>query len=222
MARGELRAVVCTSTLDLGIDWGAVDLVIQLAAPKGSSRLVQRIGRANHRLDEPSRAILVPASRFEMLECQAAVEAVAENALDGEPERTGALDVLAQHVMGCACSEPFDMQALYDEVRRAAPYADLSWEDWERVVDFVSTGGYALKSYDRYRRIVRNRDGLWRVRNEETARRHRMNVGAIVTAQTLSLRLPGRRGSGKKIGEAEEWFFEQMTPGDTFEFGGEV
>jgi ATP-dependent helicase Lhr and Lhr-like helicase len=222
MAKGELRAVVCTSTLDLGIDWGAVDLVIQLAAPKGSSRLVQRIGRANHRLDEASRAILVPASRFEMLECQAAVEAVAENALDGEPVRTGALDGLAQHVMGCACSEPFDLQALYDEVRRAAPYAELLWEDWERVVDFVSTGGYALKSYDRFRRIVRGQDGLWRVRNEETARRHRMNVGAIITAQTLSLRLPGRHGSGKKIGEAEEWFFEQMTPGDTFVFGGEI
>src|SRR6185437_13619717 len=106
MARGELRAVVCTSTLDLGIDWGAVDIVIQLAAPKGSARLVQRIGRANHRLDTPSRALLVPASRFEMLECQAAREAVAENSLDGDPIRTGALDVLAQHVMGVACGEP--------------------------------------------------------------------------------------------------------------------
>jgi ATP-dependent Lhr-like helicase len=107
MARGDLRAVVCTSTLDLGIDWGDVDLVIQLAAPKGASRLVQRIGRANHRLDEPSRALMVPASRFEMLECQAAREAVAENAFDWEPVHTGTLDTLAQHIMGCACSEPF-------------------------------------------------------------------------------------------------------------------
>src|SRR5579872_4110048 len=121
MARGELRAVVCTSTLDLGIDWGEVDLVIQLAAPKGSARLVQRIGRANHRLDEPSHALLVPASRFEMLECQAAREAVAEGALDGDPDRAGALDVLAQHVMGVACGEPFDLVALYEEVRSAAP-----------------------------------------------------------------------------------------------------
>ncbi|HEY0103779.1 MAG TPA: DEAD/DEAH box helicase, partial [Brevundimonas sp.] len=94
MARGELRAVVCTSTLDLGIDWGDVDLVIQLAAPKGASRLVQRIGRANHRLDEPSRALMVPASRFEMLECQAAREAVAANAFDWEPVHTGTLDTL--------------------------------------------------------------------------------------------------------------------------------
>jgi ATP-dependent Lhr-like helicase len=222
MSRGQLRAVVCTSTLDLGIDWGAVDLVIQLAAPKGSSRLVQRIGRANHRLDEPSRAILVPASRFEMLECQAAAEAVAENALDGDPIRTGALDVLAQHVMGCAVSEPFDLVALYEEVRLAAPYSDLAWEDYERVVDFVSTGGYALKSYDRFRRIVKGRDGLWRVRTPEIAQRHRMNVGAIVAAATLNVRLPGRGGSGRKIGEAEEWYFEQLTPGDSFLFAGEV
>ena len=222
MARNELRAVVCTSTLDLGIDWGAVDLVIQLAAPKGSSRLVQRIGRAYHRLDEPSRAVLVPASRFEMLECQAAVEAVAENALDGDPPRIGARDVLAQHVMGCACSEPFDLVALYEEVIRAAPYADLTWEAWEQVVDFVSTGGYALKTYDRFRRIIRGLDGLWRVRNEETARRHRMNVGVIVTAQTLNIRLPGRRGSGRMIGQAEEWYFEQLSPGDSFLFAGQV
>lgn len=222
MARNELRAVVCTSTLDLGIDWGAVDLVIQLAAPKGASRLVQRIGRANHRLDEPSRAVLVPASRFEMLECQAAAEAVEENALDGDPPRTGARDVLAQHVMGCACSEPFDLEALYEEVTRAAPYAGLTWEAWEQVVDFVSTGGYALKTYDRFRRLIRGSDGLWRVRNEEMARRHRMNVGAIVTAQSLNIRLAGRRGPGRKIGQAEEWYFEQLSPGDSFLFAGEV
>jgi ATP-dependent helicase Lhr and Lhr-like helicase len=221
MGRGELRAVVCTSTLDLGIDWGAVDLVIQLAAPKGSSRLVQRIGRANHRLDEPSRAILVPASRFEMLECQAACEAVAENALDGDPIRVGALDVLAQHVMGCACSEPFDLEDLYEEVRTSAPFADLTWEDYERVVDFVSTGGYALKTYDRFRRIVKGRDGKWRVRNPITAQRHRMNAGAIVSPAMLNVRLAGRRGSGRKIGEAEEWYFEQLAVGDTFLFAGE-
>ena len=222
MARNELRAVVCTSTLDLGIDWGAVDLVIQLAAPKGASRLVQRIGRANHRLDEPSRAVLVPASRFEMLECQAASEAVEANALDGDPPRKGARDVLAQHVMGCACSEPFDLTALYEEVIRAAPYAELTWEAWQQVVDYVSTGGYVLKSYDRFCRMFRGFDGLWRVRNEETARRHRMNVGTIVAAQSLNIRLAGRRGPGRRIGQAEEWYFEQLSPGDSFLFAGEV
>src|SRR5437870_3615584 len=129
--------------------------------PKGASRMVQRIGRANHRLDEPSRALFVPANRFEMLECQAAREAIAENNLDGDPPRVGALDVLAQHVMGCAVSEPFDLLELYDEVCSAGPYRDLPWEDFEQVVDFVSTGGYALKTYDRFRRIVRLPDGRW-------------------------------------------------------------
>ncbi|ACG79170.1 ATP-dependent RNA helicase, DEAD/DEAH family [Phenylobacterium zucineum HLK1] len=223
MARGELRAVVCTSTLDLGIDWGDVDLVIQLASPKGASRMVQRIGRANHRLDEPSRALFVPANRFEMLECQAAREAIAENRLDGDPPRVGALDVLAQHVMGCACSEPFDMLALYDEVRTAGPYRDLSWEDFEQVVDFVSTGGYALKTYDRFRRIVQGPDGRWRVRNAQIAQRHRLNVGAIVSPAMLSVRIAGRGGrGGRKIGEIEEGMLEMLDPGDTFVFAGQV
>jgi ATP-dependent Lhr-like helicase len=224
MARGEIRAVVCTSTLDMGIDWGDVDLVIQLAAPKGASRMVQRIGRANHRLDEPSRALLVPASRFEMLECRAAADAILGGHLDGEPARTGTLDTLAQHVMGCACSEAFALTALYDEIRTAGPYADLAWEDFEAVIDFVSTGGYALKTYDKFRRIVPGQDGLWRARNAQTVLRHRMNVGAIVSPATINVRIGGgkRPMGGRKVGEAEEGFFEQMKPGDTFIFAGQV
>ncbi|OYU68933.1 MAG: DNA ligase-associated DEXH box helicase [Alphaproteobacteria bacterium PA2] len=224
MARGELRAVVCTSTLDLGIDWGDVDLVIQLASPKGASRMVQRIGRANHRLDEPSKALFVPANRFEMLECQAAREAIAENRFDGEPARTGALDVLAQHVMGLACSEPFDLLKLYDELVACGPYRDLTWEDFEQVVDFVSTGGYALKVYDRFRRIVKGQDGLWRVRDAATAQRHRLNVGAILSPAVLSVRVAmGKRlVGGRKIGEIEEGYLEMLDPGDTFVFAGQV
>lgn len=231
MARGDLRAVVCTSTLDLGIDWGDVDLVIQLAAPKGASRLVQRIGRANHRLDEPSRALMVPASRFEMLECQAAREAVAENAFDWEPVHVGTLDTLAQHIMGCACSEPFTMDDLYAEMTGCGPYRELSYETFEEVVDLVATGGYALRSYERFARIVRTQDGRWKVRNAQVAQRHRMNVGAIVSAGTLNIKVAHRRGggtgaarwtAGRKVGEAEEWYFEQLTPGDTFVFAGQV
>jgi ATP-dependent Lhr-like helicase len=223
MAKGALRAVVCTSTLDLGIDWGDVDLVIQLASPKGAARMVQRIGRANHRLDEPSHALFVPANRFEMLECQAAREAIAAGHLDGDPPREGALDVLAQHIMGCACSEPFDLLKLYDEVTTAGPYRDLSWEDFEQVVDFVSTGGYALKTYDRFRRIVRTEDGLWKVRNLDIAQRHRLNVGAIVSPAMLAVRIAGRRGAvGRKIGEIEEGMLEMLDPGDTFVFAGQT
>ena len=117
MVAGKLRAVVCTSSLDLGVDWGDVDLVINVGAPKGASRLLQRIGRSNHRLDEPSQAVLVPANRFEVLECRAAIDAVAENAQDTPPLRTGALDVLAQHILGCAVGAPFLSDELYAEVR---------------------------------------------------------------------------------------------------------
>ncbi len=224
MASGKLKAVVCTSTLDLGIDWGEVDLVIHLGAPKGASRLLQRIGRANHRMDEPSRALLVPSNRFEVMECTAAKEAAEHNILDGETERTGSLDVLAQHVLGVACAEPFDLVRLYDEVCTAAPYADLKYEDFEAVVDFVATGGYALRTYDRFRRIVKTPEGTYRVANPTVAQRYRMNVGTIVESPMLKVRLrksPTARG-GRVLGEVEEYLVDQMVPGNTFLFAGEV
>lgn len=231
MAEGKLRAVVCTSTLDLGIDWGDVDLVVNHGAPKGASRIMQRIGRANHRLDEPSKAYLVPTNRFEILECRAALDAVHEAAQDTPDARLGALDVLAQHVLGMACAEPFDAAALYEEVSSAATYSWLTWEDFEAVVDFVATGGYALRSYERYAKIVRGPDGLWRVRDARVAQQYRLNVGTIIEATMLKVRLgrssrvkPGTvlpRG-GRVLGEIEESFAETMSLGDTFAFAGEV
>lgn len=229
MAAGKLRAVVCTSTLDLGIDWGDVDLVVQLGAPKGTSRLIQRLGRANHRLDEVSKAVLVPTNRFEHLECLSARDAVAENALDGEPLKSGALDVLAQHVMGRACGDPFEADALYAEICRAAPYADLPRETFDRVLSFVATGGYALGTYERFCRIVKGRDGLWRARNRSAAQRHRLNIGTIVESPMLDVRVVSGRGgktpvraAGPRLGQLEEWFADQLGPGDTFLFAGQV
>ena len=197
MAEGRLKAVVCTSTLDLGIDWGAVDLVINVGAPKGASRLTQRIGRANHRLDEPSRALMVPANRFEVLECRAAIEAAREGAQDTVPARSGALDVLCQHVLGMACAGPFDADALYAEVTSAAPYADLTREAFEKAIQFVATGGYALKTYDRFAKIKQTVKGLWRVTNPKVAQSYRMNVGTIVEAEMLKVRLV--RGASKQV-----------------------
>jgi len=227
MAAGKLKAVVCTSTLDLGIDWGEVDLVIHVGAPKGASRLLQRIGRANHRMDEPSRALLVPSNRFEVMECTAAKEAAEHNILDGAPPRVGALDVLAQHVLGVACAGPFNLVQLYDEVRRAAPYQNLEYEDFEAVVDFVATGGYALRTYDRFRRIVKTPEGTYRVANPTVAQRYRMNVGTIVESPLVKVRLvrPGKGKSargGRMLGEVEEWIIDQLAQGDTFLFAGEV
>ncbi len=129
MARGELRALVATASLDLGVDWGDIDCVVQMGAPKGSSRLLQRIGRANHRLDQPSRAVLVPGNRFEFLEATAAKDAVDQGQRDGEDFRPGGLDVLAQHVMTCACAAPFEEAALLAEVRSSLAFAWLDAAD---------------------------------------------------------------------------------------------
>jgi ATP-dependent Lhr-like helicase len=218
MAAGQLRAVVATSSLDLGIDWAAVDLVVQVGAPKGASRLIQRIGRANHRLDVPSRALLVPANRFEVLECQAARDAVDAGELDGEGAGTGALDVLAQHVLGRAVAGPVHPDDLYAEVTAAAPYRDLPRATFDQVLHFVATGGYALASYDRYRRLIAKADGTVEVVSTDIARRYRMNIGTIVEAPVVKVRL----GRGPVLGEVEEYFVAMLRPGDTFLFAGRL
>jgi len=218
MARGGLRAVVATSSLDLGIDWAAVDLVLQVGAPKGASRLIQRIGRANHRLDEPSEAILVPANRFEVLECRAAIEAVRDNTLDQEPPRIGGLDVLAQHILGMACAAPFAADALFSEVRTAAPYADLARQDFDDALGFVCTGGYALKSYERWQRLKLEENGLYHLANPRVSRQYRLNVGTIVEEPMLKVALR----NGRRLGQVEEYFIQGLVPGDTFIFAGEM
>ncbi len=233
MSAGSLRAVVCTSSLDLGIDWGDIDLVVNVGAPKGASRITQRIGRANHRLDEPSCAVLIPANRFEVLECHAAIDAIAEGAQDTPPLRTGSLDVLAQHVLGTACGDPFDADALYAEVRSAVPYAELARKDFDDVIDFVATGGYALQSYERFAKIKLDKNGRWRITHPRVAQRYRLNVGTIVEASMLKVRLVRSRGrstgpagliarGGRILGEIEEGFIEGLLIGDTFVFAGEI
>ncbi|TBN40340.1 ligase-associated DNA damage response DEXH box helicase [Paracoccus subflavus] len=219
MAAGELRAVVATGSLDLGIDWGAVDLVIQVGAPKNVKRLVQRIGRANHRYNAPSRARIVPANRFEVIECVAALEAVRERDLDGDPRGPGPLDVLCQHILLTACAGPFDADALFSEVRTAGPYRGLTRAQFDDCLDFVATGGYALRAYDRWQRLM-ERDGLWRLRDPRAARNLRMNVGTIVEAEMLKVRFRGR--GGNLLGEVEESFAATLVPGDTFLIGGQT
>jgi len=216
MAEGKLRALVATASLDLGVDWGDVDLVVQMGAPKGSSRMLQRIGRANHRLDEPSKALIVPGNRFEYLEAQAALDAVNEGALDPDVFRPGALDVLAQHIMALAIAGPFTTDALHEEIASAAPYAALDRDTLERVLQFVSDGGYALKAYDRFRRITLGQDGKWRVTHPRFIRQHRENAGVIVDAPTLAVRFK----NGRKLGTVEEFFASTLRPGDTFFFSG--
>lgn len=228
MQDNSLNAIVATSTLDLGIDWGDVDLVIHIGAPKGASRLAQRIGRSNHRMDEPSKAILVPANRFETLECRAALEANYLGAQDTPPLVDGALDVLAQHILGTACAEPFDADTLFNEVKTAAPYHNLDRSSFDRVLDFVATGGYALRNYERYARIRKNRDGKWRISHPRFAQQYRLNVGTIIEAPMLAVRLTKHGGQGANarggivLGKIEEHFLEMLVPGDTFMFSGKI
>ena len=216
MAAGALRGLVATSALDMGIDWGDVDCVIQMGAPKGSARLLQRIGRANHRLDTPSEAMIVPGNRFEYLEARAALDAVAEGALDADPMRPGALDVLAQHLMACACAAPFTADAMLAEIRGARPYAELDRARFDHLCDFVADGGYALKAYDRFRRLVRTPEGEWRVSHPRFVQQHRMNAGIIVESPMLSVRFR----NGRTLGRVEEGFAATLSPGDTFHFAG--
>jgi len=216
MAEGKLRALVATASLDLGVDWGNVDLVVQMGAPKGSSRLLQRIGRANHRLDEPSKALIVPGNRFEYLEAQAALDAVEAGERDPDVFRPGALDVLAQHIMALAASAPFTRDAMLAEVREAAPYSTLPEETFDRVLGFVATGGYALRAYDRFQRIVEGPDGLWRVAHPRFIAQHRLNAGIIVEAAMLTVRFR----NGRSLGRVEEGFAASLSPKDTFFFSG--
>jgi ATP-dependent Lhr-like helicase len=232
MVAGRLRAVVCTSTLDLGIDWGDVDLVINVGAPKGATRLAQRMGRANHQLDEPSKALLVPANRFEVVECQAALEAAEEGAQDTPSSRPGAIDVLAQHVLGTACASSFDPDQLYREVVSASPYQGLTREGFDKVVEFVATGGYALAIYERYAKLKRALDGRYRIAHPRIAQQYRLNVGTIVEAPMVRVRLARLKGGalgtksllspGRALGEVEEYFIKQLMPGDSFVFAGEI
>ena len=221
MVRNELRAVVCTGSLDLGIDWGNVDLVIQIGAPKNVKRLVQRIGRANHRYNAPSKALLVPANRFEVVECQAALQAVEAGTLDGTPRTHGPRDVLCQHILIRACAGPFCAETLFAEITSVGAYSALSREEFDDCLAFCATGGYALQAYDQWQRLLQRPDGQWQLRDPRAARRIRMNIGTIQDADLVKVRLKRSRG-GKPLGEIEESFAATLSAGDTFLIGGQI
>jgi ATP-dependent Lhr-like helicase len=219
MVRGDLRAIVCTGTLDLGIDWGDVDLVIQIGAPKNVKRLVQRIGRANHRYNAPSKALLVPANRFEVVECVAALEAAKAHDLDGDPRGAGPRDVLCQHILIAACAGPFNADDLFVQVTSVGAYSDLTRAAFDDCLDFCATGGYSLRAYDKWQRLLQRPDGDWQLRDPRSAQRIRMNIGTIQDTDTLKVRL---KGNFKPLGEIEEGFAATLTAGDTFLIGGEI
>lgn len=221
ITKGELRAVVCTGTLDLGIDWNEVDLVIQVGAPKNIKRLVQRIGRANHTYNTPSKAIIVPANKFEIVECQAALEAVRDKDLDGEPIASGSLDVLCQHILLVACSGKILPAKLFEEIKQIGAYKNLTHEEFKECMGFCIDGGYALKRYEQWHRLKLDHSGNLILRDPRIANKIRMNVGTIQDTETLKVRTH-RRSGGKPLGEIEEAFAASLTKGDTFLMGGKI
>ncbi|PHR09830.1 MAG: DNA ligase-associated DEXH box helicase [Sulfitobacter sp.] len=220
MVRGDLRAIVCTGSLDLGIDWGDVDLVIQIGAPKNVKRLVQRIGRANHRYNAPSKALLVPANQFEVVECAAALEATMAGELDGEPRGPGPRDVLCQHILITACAGPFAADDLYAQVTSTGSFATLTRAAFDACLEFCATGGYALRSYDRWQRLLL-KNGKWQLRDPRSSRIIRMNIGTIQDTEKLKVRMKGKR-TGVPLGEIEEGFAATLSAGDTFLIGGRI
>ena len=221
ITKGELRAVVCTGTLDLGIDWNEVDLVMQVGAPKNIKRLVQRIGRANHTYNTPSKAIIVPANKFEIVECQAALEAVRDKDLDGEPIASGSLDVLCQHILLVACSGKILPAKLFEEIKQIGAYKNLTHEEFKECMGFCIDGGYALKRYEQWHRLKLDHSGNLILRDPRIANKIRMNVGTIQDTETLKVRTH-RRSGGKPLGEIEEAFAASLTKGDTFLIGGNI
>ena len=214
IVEGHVECVVATSSLDLGLDWGNIDLVMQIGAPKGVARLVQRIGRANHTINTPSRAILVPTNCFEYVECVAAKECVELNFLEDEKYSEGSLDVLAQHIVGVAISQKFKKEDLYKQIKEAWPYRNLNIEDFEKTLSFVENGGYSLQAYEEYSRLKRDGE-YYEIRDKSLVTKYKMNIGTIVEAEMLRLRVGNRY-----LGNIEEWFISGLSAGDTFIFGG--
>jgi len=218
LKKGELRAVVCTSSLDLGVDFLPVERVLQIGSPKGAARLLQRAGRSGHAPGRPSRITLVPTHSIEIVEGAAARAAIAAGHIEARSSPDQPLDVLVQHLVTVALGGGFVPDALYEEVRGTAAYAGLSRENWEWCLSFVRQGGPSLSAYPDYRRAVPDEEGVWRVPDVRLARRHRMNIGTIVSDASMSVQYLG----GGRIGSVEESFAARLKPGDCFLFGGRL
>jgi ATP-dependent helicase Lhr and Lhr-like helicase len=215
---GTLRAVVCTSSLDLGVDFSPVERVLQIGSPKGVARLLQRAGRSGHSPGRPSRVTLVPTHSLELVEAVAARSAASEGRVEGRQAPQEPLDVLVQHLVTVALGGGFTPEALLAEVRGTASYATLSDEAWAWCLDFVAQGGSSLAAYPDYRRVVPDEAGVWRVPDARLARRHRMHIGTIVSDASMVVQVVG----GARLGSVEESFAARLKPGDCFLFGGRL
>jgi ATP-dependent Lhr-like helicase len=215
LKNGALKAVVCTSSLDLGVDFGPVDRVFQIGSPKGVARILQRAGRSGHRPGAPSRVTCLPTHAWELLDIAAVRRAAEAGRIEDRAEVTAPLDVLAQHLVTMALADGFRPEELLPEVRSAWSYRSLTERDWEWCLDFVSRGGESLRAYPEFRKVI-VRDGIWRVEDKRIAQRHRMNIGVIVSEPAVSVRM----GNGASLGTVEENFAAKLKPGQKFMFAG--
>lgn len=216
LKNGQLKAVVCTSSLDLGVDFLPVERVFQIGSPKGVARLMQRAGRSGHAPGRASRVTLVPTHALELVEASAARCAVGENRIEGREMPGKPLDVLVQHLVTIAIGGGFTAPELFDEVRTTRAYRDLTQQEFDWALAFVERGGTSLAAYPDYHRVLRGDDGVYRVPREDLARRHRNNVGTIVANATINVAYM----TGGRIGAMEESFISRLKPGDDFTFGG--
>jgi ATP-dependent Lhr-like helicase len=218
---GQLKAVVCTSSLDLGVDFLPVERVLQIGSAKGVARLMQRAGRSGHAPGRPSRVTLVPTHSLELVEAAAAQDAIAQRRIEARESPYKPLDVLVQHLVSMALGGGFTPAALLDEVRGAWAYRDLTEADWAWALGFVRHGGLSLTAYPDYRRVEPDEQGIWRVPDARLARRHRMSVGTIVSDASIQLKF-WSKGGGKNLGSVEEGFIARLKPGDGFLFAGRL
>lgn len=219
---GQLKAVVCTSSLDLGVDFLPVERVLQIGSAKGVARLMQRAGRSGHAPGRTSRVTLVPTHSLELIEAAAAQDAVAQRRIEPRKSPHKPLDVLVQHLVSMALGGGFVPDELYEEVRGAWAYRDLSLADWTWALAFVRHGGLSLTAYPDYRRVEPDEQGIWRVPDARLARRHRMSIGTIVSDASIQLKFWSKGGGGKQLGSVEEAFIARLKPGDGFLFAGRM
>jgi ATP-dependent Lhr-like helicase len=222
LKKGQLKAVVCTSSLDLGVDFLPVERVLQIGSAKGVARLMQRAGRSGHAPGRISRVTLVPTHSLELIEAAAAQDAVAQRRIEPRKSPHKPLDVLVQHLVSMALGGGFVPDELYEEVRGAWAYRDLSMADWTWALAFVRHGGLSLTAYPDYRRVEPDEQGIWRVPDARLARRHRMSIGTIVSDASIQLKFWSKGGGGKQLGSVEEAFIARLKPGDGFLFAGRL
>ncbi|HGM5580668.1 TPA: ligase-associated DNA damage response DEXH box helicase [Pseudomonas putida] len=222
LKQGTLKAVVCTSSLDLGVDFLPVERVLQIGSAKGIARLLQRAGRSGHAPGRTSRVTLVPTHSLELVEAAAARQALAAGHIEARRSPRLSMDVLVQHLVSMALGSGFRPAELLEEVRSTWAFHDLQDSQWQWALSFVRNGGSSLTAYPDYQRVEAHPDGIWRVASARLARRHRLGIGTIVSDASLQLKYWSKGGGGKSLGSVEESFIARLRPGDTLLFGGRI